>query len=351
MSRFRFRPWMALAGVLALLVIFFATTFFVAGLEERKSAEEGAAGSEGRNTAVEGAVGSVASPAVSGSSGFASSVKEFVLRLFGARDVDKEYEQLKIRVQQLETANQIMQDLQLENERLMELLGYAEKYPNYEYIPARVTGRVPGSWFFYFDLNRGSNDGVKKNMTVVNQQGLVGTVIKVGPTWCQVMAIIDRTSAVSVVVERSRDQGMLHGSGDPQAETPICEVHYLPKEAEVVPGDKVVTSDFDSISLKGIPVGTIAEVGRGGDRIITVIPYVDFAHLENVLIIRKEKPLPAATPTASPESEPGGTKPPEGEPGGTKPPESGETGEGKTAAPTAGDSQQGEPDDKGGEGN
>jgi rod shape-determining protein MreC len=104
----------------------------------------------------------VGAPAVSGFSGFATSVKEFFLRLFGARDVDKEYEALKIRVQQLEVANDIMQDLQLENERLTKLLGFAEKFPNFEYIPARVIGRNPDSWFFYFDLNRSANDGVKK---------------------------------------------------------------------------------------------------------------------------------------------------------------------------------------------
>lgn len=345
MSRFRFKPWMALVGVLALLVVFFATTFFVAGLEERDIYQDDIANQDGNKPTVEGVAGSAVSPAVSGASGFASSVKEFVLRLFGARDVDKEYEKLKIRVQQLETANQIMQDLQLENERLTTLLGFAEKFPEYEYIPARVTGKTPdsSSWFYYIKLNRGSVHGVEKNMTVVNEFGLVGTVIEVGLNWCKVMTIIDRSSAISIVVERSRDQGMLHGAGDPQGGSPICEVQYLPKEAEVVPGDKVVTSEFDSLSIKGIPVGTIAEVGRNSSESTTLIPYVDFAHLENVLIIRGEKELLPGE-TVSPDASP--------TPGSTDSATAGPDSTGQTARPTATPgTQQGEPDEKGGEGN
>ncbi len=338
MPRFRFKPWMALVGLLALLVIFFATTFFIADQQERDKAGD---------NAVKGAVGSLAAPAVKGASGFASSVKEFVLRLFGARDVDKEYEQLKLRVMQLDTANEIMQDIQLENERLKDLLKYQEEFPNYEYITARVTGRDPGSWFFYFELNRGSNDGVVRDMTVVNDKGMVGTIIEVYPTTCKVMAIIDRTSAISVVIESSRDQGMLHGASDPNSQTAVCEILHLPKESEVVPGSKVVTSDFDGLTIKGIPVGTIGEVGRGDNALTTLIPYVDFAHLDYVLIIRRAKDATmTANPTDGATAEPDGTALPEGgEPDGS----SGGT-QSASPAPSVG-TQQSDSEDKGGEGN
>ncbi len=338
MPRFRFKPWMALAGLLALLVIFFATTFFIADQEERAAAGNGA---------VKGAVGSVAAPAVKGANSFASSVKEFVLRLFGARDVDKEYEQLKLRVMQLETANEILQDIQWENTRLRELLEYEVAFPDYDYIPARVIGREKGSWFFYFSLNRGSNDGVEKNMTVVNDKGLVGTVIEVTPGTCKVMAIIDRTSAISVVIENTRDQAMLHGASDPESNAALCELYYLPKESEVVPGSKVVTSDFDNISLKGIAVGTIGEVGRGGDTTATVIPYVDFAHLDYVLIIARAKEAEAtASPNGEATAEPNGTATPSG-----GEPEDPSGGAQSTAPASSAGTQQGEPGNKGGEGN
>jgi rod shape-determining protein MreC len=186
-------------------------------------------------------------------------------------------------------------------------------------------------------------------MTVVNEDGLVGTIIEVMPTSCKVMAIIDRVSAISVVVESTRDQGMLHGSGDPMGEEPTCSIFYFPKEAGVVPGDKVVSSDFDSKSLKGIPVGTIATVSRDQDKTATLIPYVDFAHLENVLIITKDKSaLPNGSPAPGATLLPGGTAEPGSEPDGkgqSAPPE----GDAKASpSPTPAGDQAG---DKGGEGN
>lgn len=304
MKRFRVKPAMVLAAVLALLVLAFSGTFFIAGNADRA-------------TGAEGVTGSAAAPAVSGVSAVAVSVRDFFLKLFGARDVDREYEALKARVQQLEVANQLMQDLQLENERLMKLFNFKEQYPNYEYIPARVIGRESDSWFFYFMLNRGTNDGVEKNMPVVNESGMVGTIIEAGPTWCKVMAIIDRMSAISVVVELSRDQGMAHGSGDPQGSDPACTIEHLTSQAEVVPGDKVVTSDFDGYTIKGIPVGTISEVSRGQEKVATLIPYVDFAHLENVLIIRKEKKAGDSGAGTQQSASPAGTATAE-TPGGTE---------------------------------
>lgn len=330
--RFRPKPWMIMGAVLLLLVVAFFGTFYIAAPK--------------RDTTAEGIAGSVAAPAVTGLSGFAISVRDFFDRLFGIRDVDKEYEELKIRVQKLEVENQLMQDLMLENERLMELLKYKEKYPNYEYLPARVIGKDMGNWFFSFTLNRGSEDGVEKEMMVVNELGLVGTVIEVFPRSCKVMAIIDRSSAISVVVERSRDNGMAHGSGDPQSGSPTCSVWYLTANSEVVPGDKVVTADFDTITIKGIPVGEISSVPRDRTKetVVELLPYVDFAHVENVLIVKREK-APEAGETAEPGStaEPDGTASPGGtaSPDGTTPPESGQTADPEAGQTTSPDQEEG----------
>lgn len=304
MSRFKIKPWMVLATVLLLLVIAFFGTFFITGKDQPSTAADGLVATSKPNSALEGVAGEVAAPSVSGINGFFGSISDFFSRLFATRDVDKEYEAQKIRIQQLEITNQLMQDLQDENERLNKLLGFEEKYPEYVYLPARVTGKVlPGSWFLYFTLNRGSNDGVEKEMIVVNELGLVGRVIKTGPTWCTVMAMIDRTSSIPIVVERSRDNGMVHGAVDPQAEEPSCDIYYLPNDADVVPGDRVVTSDFDDLTIKGIPVGVITAVNRDKKQQsmarATLVPYVDFAHLENVLIIKKDV-KPSATTSAAP---------------------------------------------------
>jgi rod shape-determining protein MreC len=277
MQRFRIKTWMVLLALLALLAVSFFSTFFLAN----------------QNTsAAAGLAGSAAVPVVSGIHGAAASVRDFFMRLFALRNVDKQYEELKNRVALLELENQFMGDLQKENERLTKLLGFETKYPQYSYLPARVVGKQPGSWFINITLDQGTNNGVALDMNVVNEAGLVGRVVETGPTWCKVMTIIDRQSAVSAVMDRSRDFGIVKGSGDPQAGEPKCSIEYLQNNADMIPGDEVSTSDLGGFFFKGILIGTVTEVSRDKNSLAVLSPAVDFARLENVLIIKGTRNVP-----------------------------------------------------------
>lgn len=275
-SRFRLKPWMLLAAVLLLLVLAFFITFFATG---------------GAGPGPGDILGSTAQPAVSGAHGFGASVKQFFLRLFGLRDVDKQYEQMLARIQMLETGTQFMQDYQAELERLTNLLGFKEQYPEFSCLPARVIGKQPGSWFLIITLDKGSAQGVELDFAVVNEDGLVGRVTQVGQRWCKVMTVIDRQSSIPGIVERTRDFGMVHGCGDPQSSQPVCDIGHLPSDSELAPGDIVRTSDFGGIFPKGLIVGTVTNVGRNerNERTAQLAPAVDFARLENVLIIKSSK--------------------------------------------------------------
>ena len=275
------RPWMALLLVLVLLTAaLFGTFFAVRGKQN--------------SPAVERAAASTVTPAVSAASTVTGSIKGFFQRLFGLSAMDKEYEQLKNRVQLLELENQFMQELQKENERLTKLLGFEEKYPEYDCLPARIIGQEPGNWFMNFTLNRGSKDGVEVGMAVVNENALVGRVVEVGVNYSKVMAIIDRNCAVSAIVERSRDNCIVKGSGDPQSGTPTLGVYRLPFDAEIVPGDTVLTTDLGGYYPKGILIGTISEVSRdkNAEDYAVLEPAADFSTLENVLIIRGGRDVP-----------------------------------------------------------
>lgn len=280
MRRFRPKAWMVLTAVLVLLVVAFFSTFYVIGGNQLK--------------AVSGIAGSTAAPAVSGASGFAVSIRNFFDRLFGLRDIDKEYKELKIRVQQLEAASQFALDLQEENERLNALLGFTEEYPDFTFIPARVIGREPGSWFINFTLDKGSDQGVAVGNTIVTEDGLVGRVVAVGKSWCKVMSIIDRQNSVSVMIERSRDNGIVDGASDPQSGEPVCDITNLPLDADITPGDRVISTDLGGYYPKGLAVGEVVSVARGKNQLSSAVmkPYVDFAHLENVLIITSTRHVP-----------------------------------------------------------
>jgi rod shape-determining protein MreC len=275
-SRFRIKSWMLLVAVLLLLVVAFFVTFFATG---------------GASPGPSDVLGSAAQPAVSGAHGFGASIKQFFLRLFGLRDVDKQYEQMLARIQMLETETQFMQDYQAELERLTNLLGFQEQYPEYSCMPARVIGKQPGSWFLIITLDKGSAHGVEVDMSVVNENGLVGRVSQVGRNWCKVMTVIDRQSSVPGIVERTRDFGIVQGCGDPHVNLPICDIMWLPSDSELAPGDIVKTSDFGGIFPKGLIIGTVTAVGRNekNERTAQLAPAVDFARLENVLIIKSNK--------------------------------------------------------------
>ena len=240
--------------------------------------------------AAQNVAATVTEPAVEGTYKASSSVKDFFQRLFALRQVDKEYAELKSRVAELEVQNQLMENIQKENERLMELLGFVEDNPRYKYISARVIAKDPGSWFMEFTINRGTNDGVEVDMAVANQYGLVGRVIETTETTAQVISIIDSRSAAAGVIERSRDQGIVQGSRDAESANPLCRLEFLPNDADIIPGDIVLSSSLGGIFPKGMVLGEIREViyESGTVSYATVSPAVDFRHIEEVLIITEE---------------------------------------------------------------
>ena len=127
-------------------------------------------------------------------------------------------------------------------------------------------------------------------MPVVNAYGLVGKVTDVGATWCKVTSIIDGSMNVSVMVERTRDNGIVKGSLAVGSDGYNLELSYLPSGSDLVPGDKIVTSGLGGGSYpKAISVGIVTEVIRRTDdsemRNAIVEPSVDFLHLEEVMVL------------------------------------------------------------------
>lgn len=237
---------------------------------------------------IESTLGSVIQPVQSFAAKASNGIISFVQKVFKTSDADKELEQLQVRMAQLEQAADENAKLKAENERLKKLLNYVETLENYEYVTAVVTGNSQGVWFETFTINAGRNKGIKKDMPVVCAEGLVGRVIEVGANWSKVTAIIDPSSEVSVMVERTRDIGVVRGSFSATSDNQL-ELYFLPSGFDLVPGDKIVTSGMSSIFPKTITVGTVSEVTRrsaeGSQSNAIIEPAVDFGHLEEVLVL------------------------------------------------------------------
>ncbi|MDL2217140.1 rod shape-determining protein MreC [Christensenellaceae bacterium OttesenSCG-928-M15] len=237
-------------------------------------------------TFFESAVGGVLQPVQSFASRASDAIIDFVENVFNTTDADQENRQLKSYISQLEERVSKMETIEEENRRLKDLLAFAEGSADIEYVSGSVIAHSQGIWFDTFTINLGRNNGVEKDMPVTNAQGLVGRITQVGSTYSKVVSIIDSSMSVSVMIERTRDSGMVRGKLEPGSANDILELYYLPADSDLLPGDKVVTSGVGGIYPKGVLVGTVLEVNRPGesDFNATVSPAVDFRRIEEVLV-------------------------------------------------------------------
>jgi rod shape-determining protein MreC len=199
--------------------------------------------------------------------------------------VQEENKDLKRVLSALREENSRLREALLTEERLAKLHAWQSRV-SYASQVAQVYARGPSSWFNTVLINKGEKDGVAKDMPVVTSEGVVGRVIEVSPSMAKVLLITDSNSAVDVIVQRSRAQGILEGKIDE-----ICILKYVQKNDEVQDRDTVITSGLGGIFPKGLVVGTVTKVDRkrpGIFQYVEVTPTVDLSKLEEVLVLRGE---------------------------------------------------------------
>lgn len=169
-----------------------------------------------------------------------------------------------------------------ENERLKKLLKFQEQFAIKTTV-ARVIAKDVTSEFRSVRINRGSEQGVRKNMAVLTHDGVVGRVLRVTAQTADVVTLLDFQSAVDVVVERSRARGIVAGLTDQ-----LCELKYALRTDDIQVGDLLVSSGLGGIFPKGVPVGTVSRVNKksfGITQEVEVRPNVEFARLEEVMVV------------------------------------------------------------------
>lgn len=212
---------------------------------------------------------------------FAQSSWEFVQDV---RNVYKENQTYKEIVDKYSGIEMQLNEIHQENLRLKLLLGF-EDSKEFQLAPAQVIGRNPSSWFSNLTINRGSLDGIKLDMPVLTNQGLVGKIIHVYPSYAKVQLLISPDSGISAIVQRTRDNGVLIGLSSPSGYTQITRLH---QKSDIQEGDVIISSPLTGIYPKGIAIGQVVEVYDDPvslERSALVKPGVDFDRLEEVLII------------------------------------------------------------------
>ena len=203
-------------------------------------------------------------------------------------EVRDENDRLEARVARLEAERHVLLEEGLENRRLRSLLQLRERVGG-ELIAAEVISRDIAPPFFRVtrvELDRGSRDRVRAGMPVLSGQGLVGLVQRASGRSCEVQLIVDRRTAVDVIIQRTGARGMLRGTGED--ERYMARIQYLGREDVLRVGDLVHTSGLGQRFPPSILVGRVTRIVRedfGLYQEVEVSPAVDFSRLEEVLIL------------------------------------------------------------------
>jgi len=200
------------------------------------------------------------------------------------RGVRQENRDLQQQIQQLQLEHvRLRQDAE-QARRLQALLGFKEQFIA-QTTAAQVIGSSGSEQSRIVYIDKGSNQGIKRDMPVISADGVVGKVILVFGDTSQVLLINDQSSGVGAILEQSRLQGILKGKASGE-----LVLDKIMSDEDVKPGEEVLTSGGDQIFPKGLPIGSVAKVSTGGQFLqVTLRPSAALTHLEEVLVITQKQ--------------------------------------------------------------
>lgn len=195
---------------------------------------------------------------------------------------------LQQRLADLELENiNLRRRLQRADERLLDSIAPPDPaLEPYEFITARVINNSIIRPNNFITLDRGELDGIRPEMGVIDQNGIVGIVNVVGPHTSRIISLLNSDLRLSCKVKGSDAFGSLVWDGRSPRQAVLEE---LPRHVDFAPGDTIITSGYSAVFPEGIPVGTIVEQLRDADDnfySLRIDLMTDFAQLSTVRVIR-----------------------------------------------------------------
>ncbi len=191
-------------------------------------------------------------------------------------DLRRRNAELQIKLQQQKT--QVAETV-----RLQQLLDMRQQF-SLVATGATVIAGSPTPDFRTVTIDRGRHDGVRAYTAVLAASGIVGCVTTPSRTTAKVQLLVDRNAAIAGLVDRSRAQGLVLGTGED-----LLRMESLATTADIKQGDLVISSGIEGIYPKGFPIGRVERVERAGSAIKAayIRPAVDFGALEDVLVVQQ----------------------------------------------------------------
>lgn len=219
---------------------------------------------------------------------FNSKIKNSLDFVFTFSKVKQENEQLKERNSQLETMAQEYDSLKKENDRLRAMVNFKNQKSEYKYIGCDIIGKSGASYLDQFTINKGSKDGIVKQMVAITSQGLVGQVISVSNNWAIVQTFANENLAVHAMVESTNEtNGIVKGYKD-SSNNLLAKIINLPLNSQIKKGDVILTSGLGQLYPKGIRIGSVIDVQDDQSKamkIAIIQPFVDVNKLQEVFMV------------------------------------------------------------------
>ncbi|HPT88014.1 MAG TPA: rod shape-determining protein MreC [Bacillota bacterium] len=209
---------------------------------------------------------------------------------------------LRKEIERLRTRQLGLEQLQKENEELREAAGFV-KAQAHEMVAAEVISVNPSNWSRTLTINRGKNDGLKKNMAVISPQGVVGRIMEVRDNTAEVILLTDPRDGnyIGGMVKRTQNMVIVTGGGGYLGE---CTVKPAVDNffTDLKNNDIIITAATSDLFPKGIPIGRVVKVSYGPNKMVTkaiLQPMVKLNKLHIVFVI-KEKHDPVSSESSAP---------------------------------------------------
>lgn len=192
------------------------------------------------------------------------------------KEVYKDNQELREENKKLLNLYDKMKVLEVENKLLSNLLNYVTP-PEAQYVTARIIAEEGDAFSHSVIAYTGDSDKVKKGQVVLSDRGVVGRVDRVGNMYSKILLITDINSRIPVMVEKNRVRGILAGDN-----TSVPQMVFIPLDADINVGDRIITSGVAGVFPSGLPIGQISSIEKNK---VTIKPYSNLNSLEYVRIV------------------------------------------------------------------